>query len=506
MGFKVVDLEARNIIKSGSSDSYVLLGGGGHKAVSDFATSGHTHSYLPLSGGTISSSDWAALSIKRNSSSGCSIKFENTSGVIGYIGINASSLQPQFSDTSGVDYKIWHAGNDGSGSGLDADTLDGNHATSFATSGHNHDGRYIKSSGDSTITGGNLTIDKNNGCYMINNSALDESIAFGNTSSSSGSSFSYIYATNNATGAGFDYMTFRNHKVGVCSRTNPQYNLDVNGSVNGTTIYENGTLLSEKYFPHSAGYYHPLTSYLRISNGEDSKIVLDNTDNETYYQFIEFKQNDTRYGVLGTFGDTNLKWGSNIILHAGNYSSYALPLSGGTMSNTNLVTNLNADKLDGYDANVVGTAGIIAVNRGDQHGYYHLYTKIGYLPTVAGTGSGESFVVFHIYNAIDFGSNDPAEWVVTASSRGSYNVQARKIVGRDQLTIGYVIVNDHMEIWVNFDGWYMGKTSFKVESSNNFTNEFSQTQTAPTGFVAGTKTYLLDGSTLTNSEIDTIIV
>ena len=51
--------------KSGSSNSYVLLGGGGHKAVSDFATSGHTHSgyltslpshthdYLPLAGGTM---------------------------------------------------------------------------------------------------------------------------------------------------------------------------------------------------------------------------------------------------------------------------------------------------------------------------------------------------------------------------------------------------------------------------------------------------------------------
>lgn len=57
MGFKVVDLEARNIIKSGSSDSYLLLGGGGTKAVSDFASSGHTHSYLPLSGGTMSNTD-----------------------------------------------------------------------------------------------------------------------------------------------------------------------------------------------------------------------------------------------------------------------------------------------------------------------------------------------------------------------------------------------------------------------------------------------------------------
>ena len=30
--------------------------------------------------------------------------------------------------------KVWHAGNDGSGSGLDADLLDGNHASAFATS------------------------------------------------------------------------------------------------------------------------------------------------------------------------------------------------------------------------------------------------------------------------------------------------------------------------------------------------------------------------------------
>ena len=40
-------------IKSGSSDEYVLLGAGGHKALSDFATSGHTHDYLPVTGGTV---------------------------------------------------------------------------------------------------------------------------------------------------------------------------------------------------------------------------------------------------------------------------------------------------------------------------------------------------------------------------------------------------------------------------------------------------------------------
>lgn len=38
---------------------------------------------------------------------------------------------------------VWTAGNDGTGSGLDADTVDGSHAASFAASGHNHDLTYL---------------------------------------------------------------------------------------------------------------------------------------------------------------------------------------------------------------------------------------------------------------------------------------------------------------------------------------------------------------------------
>jgi len=40
--------------RADSNDNYVLLGGGGHKAISDFAGASHSHNYLPLSGGTIS--------------------------------------------------------------------------------------------------------------------------------------------------------------------------------------------------------------------------------------------------------------------------------------------------------------------------------------------------------------------------------------------------------------------------------------------------------------------
>lgn len=42
--------------------------------------------------------------------------------------------------------RMWHAGNDGAGSGLDADLLDGLQASAFATAGHLHDDRYVRSS------------------------------------------------------------------------------------------------------------------------------------------------------------------------------------------------------------------------------------------------------------------------------------------------------------------------------------------------------------------------
>lgn len=49
---------------------------------------------------------------------------------------------------------------DGTGSGLDADLLDGKHATDFAASTHNHDTAYVKKTGD-TMTG-NLTVNSTN--------------------------------------------------------------------------------------------------------------------------------------------------------------------------------------------------------------------------------------------------------------------------------------------------------------------------------------------------------
>lgn len=58
------------------------------------------------------------------------------------LGTTSAGFQPQVYYTGNY-YTIWHEGNDGSGSGLDADTVDGNHASAF-----------VRTNTTSVITGG----------------------------------------------------------------------------------------------------------------------------------------------------------------------------------------------------------------------------------------------------------------------------------------------------------------------------------------------------------------
>lgn len=79
------------------------------------------------------------LEISRSSSGGNStIKYSNSNGLLGTIGIggNADRTAPMdiiFTNYNNEAYKVWHAGNDGSGSGLDADMLDGYHSSRVFT-------------------------------------------------------------------------------------------------------------------------------------------------------------------------------------------------------------------------------------------------------------------------------------------------------------------------------------------------------------------------------------
>ena len=56
------------------------------------SASGHTHSYLPLSGGTLTNANFGALTITRSgSANGASIKFANSNGDLGYIGMRGAA-------------------------------------------------------------------------------------------------------------------------------------------------------------------------------------------------------------------------------------------------------------------------------------------------------------------------------------------------------------------------------------------------------------------------------
>lgn len=87
--------------------------------------------YLPLSGGTLTLTSYENFVIKRDADSAFSgfTLANRDEGVLGYIGIGGQNSdnphQPCFVLPDKTTYRIWHSGNDGSGSGLDADLLDG---------------------------------------------------------------------------------------------------------------------------------------------------------------------------------------------------------------------------------------------------------------------------------------------------------------------------------------------------------------------------------------------
>lgn len=110
---------------------------------------------LPLTGGTITSGHDVALTLKHNDfgdglvihrndpNNAPAIKFKNNTKQTGILyADNGDNLRFKrgTSDTGNI---IWHEGNDGAGSGLDADKLDGQDASAFASASHNHDADYM---------------------------------------------------------------------------------------------------------------------------------------------------------------------------------------------------------------------------------------------------------------------------------------------------------------------------------------------------------------------------
>ena len=82
--------------------------------------------YLPLSGGAITASG-VPLTINRTGYTVSAIHFQVNSVNVGRIGVGEDNNPKFMKAADGTWHNLWHAGNDGAGSGLDADLLDGKH-------------------------------------------------------------------------------------------------------------------------------------------------------------------------------------------------------------------------------------------------------------------------------------------------------------------------------------------------------------------------------------------
>lgn len=110
------NIKATSFIKSGGTSSQFLKADGSVDSNSYSLTShNHDSTYLKLSGGTLTGQLRAPLYVMNNGTT--------------YLDVSGSNLVVSPDGTNR--YTVWHSGNDGANSGLDADTLDGYHASKF---------------------------------------------------------------------------------------------------------------------------------------------------------------------------------------------------------------------------------------------------------------------------------------------------------------------------------------------------------------------------------------
>ena len=181
-----------------------------------------------------------------------------------------------------------------------------------------------------------------------------------------------------------------------------------------------------------------------------------------------------------------------------NHTHAYLPLAGGTMANTNLVGNLNADLLDGHNASVTANTGLLHTRKEHYFSATQSWLRIGYLLTPAQTGSNMSKVVCEIIGLNNFGSNGHNVVLLTASTRGSIFVKGLYLQkDGENIRVGYVQNAENVEIWVSGSAVYNTVTNISIKNSENFIYDSTRQTTMPAGFVDG----ILEQSALITSNV-----
>ena len=269
-----------------------------------------------------------ALEIHREHASNApSITWSNNGGQIGILYATDTENQLRWRDgTSSNEYLIWHEGNDGASSGLNADLLDNQHGSYYTNASNLSSGTIPSARFPDNIfdsyrrdTIDSSSEDFNNylttGTYAVNNwSDTNDTVANGPTNTTAGDAYGW----------------------GILRVTNWQA---ASGSSSGT-----GTYVLQEYWPHTTDIVYTRimwngtftawrAAWGNENDGPGSGLDADLLDGVQGSSFLRSDATDTASGVI-TFSDRiNLheirsNTGQEVIINAGESSSYATGQTG----------------------------------------------------------------------------------------------------------------------------------------------------------------------------------
>ena len=284
---------ARTLTLTGSVTGSVSIDGSGN--VSLATTTNHTHSYLPLSGGTMT----GTIGVQSNTQNG-GLKFNNNNA-----NLNAYNDQPlilgkaiRFGDYNTWDWNVW--------AGLKYDRANKTIYLGLA------DGTTF--SANSAQSGGSLRFPGVSTVYAP---------TFSGSLSGNASTASAVKDLTNSRTTYLDYaaagVTSPSWLCAWNTRSDNTYEIRAISPANMLSVIKalplaGGTL---------TGSLEITSGQLLISSGSDNKIVINNTDNDTYWSNIDFRQKNTSYGILGTRGSKTLQWTGGDFLVTGGITMYS---------------------------------------------------------------------------------------------------------------------------------------------------------------------------------------
>ena len=319
---------------------------GYHAASFSLTSHNHDDRYLKLTGGTLSDNNFYLLNLNGGNQGGTGIQLTHTAtnaglGILLYkqndwgmamLNYSASKAigildngNPYFGWGSSK-YTLWHSGNDGSGSGLDADLLDGHDTSYFATSNHTHGLSHSDFFHTIPSDGGNMTWKAAFGYNPYNNLLMSvryntpttwtadsygSGILFGGSDTKGFMSTSFgspkiVWAGGNGTS---DSAT-PNWYMGISGTSGVTYNLanfSVNGhshsnlsftNTSGSTVTYNGTSAVDLTGGLYYSVYSTVTDKVKVISGSGWNTIKSSTDPLRVYFYDSY--ND---GGPTTYGD-----------------------------------------------------------------------------------------------------------------------------------------------------------------------------------------------------------